>query len=64
VKGKEGNLSSFETFRNDVKTALDKTKADLDNFNQSIEHTSKKNDIFTNFLGKLGNDKGVEKLKS
>ena len=64
VKGKEGNLSSFETFRNDVKTALDKTKADLDNFNQSIEHTSKKNDIFTNFLGKLGNDKGIEKLKN
>lgn len=63
VKSKKGTLAPFEAFRNDVKTALDKVKTDLDDFNQSIEHTSKKNDIFTNFLGKLGNDKGVEKLK-
>lgn len=64
VKSKEGTLVPFETFRNDIKSALNKVKADLDDFNQSIENTAKKNDIFTNFLGKLGDNKGVEELKS
>ena len=64
ISGKEAQKTALGDFSNKVKQELDKVKKDLDNFSSSLAPKTRKGDIFSSLIGKLGDDKGLKAFKS
>lgn len=64
VSGKQNQKSSLENFSNQVKQEVDKVKTELGSLSSSLTPKISNGDIFSSFIGKLGDDKRLKTFKS
>lgn len=64
VSGKQTQKSSLENFSDQVKQEVDKVKTELGSLSSSLAPKISNGDIFSSFIGKLGDDKRLKTFKS
>ena len=64
VSGKQAQKSSLENFSDQVKQEVDKVKTELGSLSSSLAPKISNGDIFSSFIGKLGDDKKLKNFKS
>lgn len=64
VSGKQSQKSSLENFSDQVKQEVDKVKIELGSLSSSLAPKISNGDIFSSFIGKLGDDKRLKTFKS
>lgn len=64
VSGKQTQKSSLENFSDQVKQEVDKVKTELGSLSSSLAPKISNGDIFSSFIGKLGDDKKLKNFKS
>lgn len=64
VSGKQSQKSSLENFSDQVKQEVDKVKTELGSLSSSLAPKISNSDIFSSFIGKLGDDKRLKTFKS
>lgn len=64
VSGKQSQKSSLENFSDQVKQEVDKVKTELGSLSSSLAPKISNGDIFSSFIGKLGDDKRLKTFKS
>lgn len=64
VSGKQAQKSSLENFSDQVKQEVDKVKTELGSLSSSLTPKISNGDIFSSFIGKLGDDKKLKNFKS
>ena len=64
VSGKQSQKSSLENFSDQVKQEVDKVKTELGSLSSSLAPKISNGDIFSSFIGKLGDDKKLKTFKS
>lgn len=64
VSGKQNQKSSLENFSDQVKQEVDKVKTELGSLSSSLAPKINNGDIFSSFIGKLGDDKRLKTFKS
>lgn len=63
VSGKQAQKSSLENFSDQVKQEVDKVKTELGSLSSSLTPKISNGDIFSSFIGKLGDDKKLKNFK-
>ena len=64
VSGKQAQKSSLESFSDQVKQEVDKVKTELGSLSSSLAPKISNGDIFSSFIGKLGDDKKLKNFKA